>query len=187
MPHRATTASISLGSRGQRRVHAERREQHVVGRETFAYQFVAREGRRRQHERRFATGDLEAAPVEGSAARCGAIGETHERDVVHRDDQRLRANRGNRQARGVHHIRVDPHDRSPGPVPQLVADAAVRRAEIDPRNRGGDRPRAGAGGEGHRFDAECGQPGHESTDVEPDPAGNRLVQLSGMDGRAHHE
>ena len=55
----------------------------------------------------------------------------------------------------MHDVGVELDERAAEPVPALVADAAVRRAEVDPRRRGAGRPRAGAGRERDDVDADA--------------------------------
>src|SRR6187551_1570616 len=123
MPTRATVASMSDASRG-------------TGRSTPSRATYTSSGSKpsRTSSMRVAACRRQRAPMKADTATGRDVGDPLECDVMDRDDERRVANRGNREAGRVDHVGLDVHARTAEPVPTLVTNAAVRWAEIDPRD-----------------------------------------------------
>ncbi len=130
--------------------------------------------------------ELETAGMEGDAAFRRDLREPAERDVVHRDDERLFVDRWDRETRRVHDIGLEPEPGSVQTVPELVPQAAARRTEIDPGDAGRDATRAGSRRERDRGDPDFGQIPEQSDLVAADPARDGLQQLAGVHRDAHY-
>jgi hypothetical protein len=85
----------------------------------------------------------------------------------------------------VYHVGLDPDKRTSQPVPELVAHAAVRCSEVDPRDPMGDSAGPIAGGERDRFDAELREMAKQRDLVAADAPGHRLQQLTGVHRNLH--
>jgi hypothetical protein len=96
------------------------------------------------------------------------------------DDERAAAGRGHGKAGGVDDLAGDAQARPAEPVPQLVAHRSGRAAEVLPP--ADHARRSGPGGERHRLDAGARQPAQQRPHVPPDPPGDGLQQLTGVDG-----
>ena len=85
----------------------------------------------------------------------------------------------------MHEVGVDPHERTAHSMPKLVPHAAVRGAEIDPRNGWCDTRRSCAGGERNRGYPVRGQVIQHGAFVTSDTTGNPLQQLAGVERDSH--
>ena len=100
----------------------------------------------------------------------------HERDVAHRRD---------RQTRCVHDVGLDPDEWSSQPVPQLVAHAAVRRSEVNPRDAMGHPAGSLPGRERDRLHTELREMAQQRDLVATDAARHRLQQLTSVHRDSH--
>ena len=174
-----------VGVARRRRVDAERNDCDAVAREALAFELVAGELRRNDHQRRVASCEREAPGVEADAALRRHVRQAQERDVVHRHDERPPADGWDAEAGGVHDVGVDPQPRPLQPVPHLVAQAAPGRTEVDPRDPRRDAARALARGERDGLDAVVGEMTQQGYLVATDAAGHGLQQLTGVNGNLH--
>ena len=149
-------------------------------------ELVSREPRSRDDHRRLSMRDLEAAPVEHDPAPGEGLWLAEEGDVVHGDDQRRVAHRGNREARRVEHVDGQRDLRPAEPMPELIAERTPRPTEVE-------------GLADHALDARCRGPAPEPDDVDArvrqipaqlddiatDAAGHRLEQLTDVQADLH--